>query len=320
MLEKIERALKEYDMLQDCSKVIVGLSGGADSVSLLYSLKALSKKLGIEISACHINHNLRGKESDSDEVFVVELCKRLEIELNVFSVDIKAEKVKHESTEECARRLRYSVFGELAEKENAKLATAHNANDNAETILLNITRGTGLKGLCGIPVVREYLIRPLIYCTRAEVEKFCIQNSLNFCTDKTNFSTDFTRNKIRIEVIPKLIEINPSLIDGIVRMKSHLDEDSGYLEDSAQKAKIEATVIEKSYDTAKLRLLPKPILRRVIISVLKESGVEQSNTRIEGIEAIILEEKGKINIEKNKFAVVKNGGFSICDILQNYRK
>lgn len=318
--EKILLAIKTYDMLKPGDKVIAGLSGGADSVTLLHALKSLENTLGIELYACHINHNLRGSESDGDQLFAEKLCKRLGVEIKVFSVDVRGGIEKHQSTEEKARELRYGAFKEISEELGAKVATAHNACDNSETVLLNILRGTGLKGLCGIPPKRDYLIRPLIFCTREEIEDYIKENGLEFVTDKTNFSTAYTRNKVRLEIMPKLLEINPSFHTGIERMTGSLIRDSRFLENMARDALDKAREREGVYLTQPLLELPKPIFDRVVSLMLREKEIEPSALRIKGIGEIMESGGGKINLEKNKFAVVKKGKAEIQYIPQKYRE
>ena len=318
--EMLMQAAERCGMLEKGDRVVVALSGGADSVALLHSLKMLEKELGIGVSACHVNHNLRGEESDGDEAYVRELCRELDVPLKVFSVDVSGSVAKHQSVEERARELRYEAFAKLAEELGAKVATAHNACDNTETVLLNMLRGTGLKGLCGIPPVRDYLIRPLILCTRDEIEEYCGENGLRYVTDSTNSSTAYTRNKIRLELMPKLLEINPSLYEGVGRMTFALGEDSRFLESMAGTALDEARAGEGVYSAEKLSALPDPILHRVISLMLREKDVEPTALRITGFCEIIKGGAGKINIEKNKFAVVKKGMAEVQVIPQNYRK
>ncbi|MCM1299236.1 MAG: tRNA lysidine(34) synthetase TilS [Firmicutes bacterium] len=317
--EKILRAVSAYNMLEAGDRIVVGLSGGADSVTLLHGLKRLEKELGIELYACHINHNLRGRESDGDQAFAQQLCESLGVDIRVFSVDVTGELKKHQSTEEKARELRYDAFKKISESLNAKVATAHNACDNSETVLLNILRGTGLKGLCGIPPKREYIIRPLLFCTREEIEGYICENGLKYVTDKTNLSTAYTRNKVRLEVMPRLTEINPSLHAGISRMTSSLIEDSLFLEGMAKEALDKARIENGVYLTEALLALPKPIFTRAVSLMLKEKGVEPSALRINGIAEIIRSGRGKINLEKNKFAAVKKGKAEIQLIPQKYR-
>ncbi len=320
VLEKVLQAVTEYGMLKPKDKVIVGLSGGADSVTLLHCLNALKKKLDIELFACHINHNLRGEDSDNDQRFAENLCKSLNITLRVFSVDVKGELQKHQSTEEVARKLRYQAFEDFSQEIGAKVATAHNACDNTETVLLNLIRGTGLKGLCGIPPVRERFIRPLIYCTRAEIEEYISENSLKYVTDKTNFSTDYTRNKVRLQLMPMLLEMNPSFHRGISRTVSVLRKDSDFLEEMAVSALDNARLEEGVYSSEKLAELAPPVFSRAVSLMLWEKQVEPSALRINGFMDIIKSGGGKINLEKNKFAVVKKGRAEVQIMQQQYRR
>lgn len=317
---KVLEAVKLYNMLSSGDRAIVALSGGSDSVTLLHCLKGLEQELGIRVYACHINHNLRGEDSDGDEAYAKRLCKDMDIPLRVFSVDVLGTLAKHQSTEERARELRYETFGRLSEELGARVATAHNACDNTETVLMNMLRGTGLKGLCGIPPVRNYLIRPLILCSKDEILGYCKENKLRYVTDMTNFSTAYTRNKVRIELMPKLLEINPSLVGTMQRMICNLSADSEYLEAEATAALDGARLSEGVYSAEKLRILPSPIFARTVSFMLKEKGIEPTALRINGFTDIIVQGSGKINIEKNRFAVVKKGKAEVQTIPQNYRK
>lgn len=319
--DKVLEAVRLYNMLGSGDKVIVGLSGGSDSVALLHCLKCLEAELGITVYACHINHNLRGEDSDRDQAYAERLCNQSEIPLRIFSVDVSGTVLKHQSTEERARELRYEAFGQLSEElGGAKVATAHNACDNTETVVMNMLRGTGLKGLCGIPPVRDYLIRPLILCSKDEILDYCKENKLEYVTDMTNFSVAYTRNKVRLELIPKLLEINPSLIDTVQRMIHNLSADSEFLENTAEEALNSTRLSCGIYAVEELKGLPAPIFARAVSLMLKEKNVEPTALRINGIIDIISKGSGKINIEKNKFAVVKKGKAEIQTITQNYRK
>lgn len=320
MLNRIRQAITDYNMIEHGDDVLIALSGGADSVALCFALQKLSAELGFSVRACHINHNLRGKESDADEQYVCSFCEKHGIKCGVYSVDVLSEKRKHESVEECARRLRYAALEKCAELTNAKIATAHTASDNAETVLLNLTRGTALKGLCGIPTVRGNIIRPLIYCTRADIEQFCTENELAFVTDATNLDEAYSRNKIRLNVIPKLREINPSLHDSITRMTYSLYLDNVYLEHIAEQLLSDADNGDKTYSTAILATADDCILSRVIRSLLEQNNTEPSALRINECIQIIRRNNGKINLRRDVFAVVHKGQFSIEHILQNYRE
>ncbi len=316
-LTKVKQAVRDYNMIEPDDEVVVGLSGGADSVSLLFALNSLKEELSFTLSACHVNHGLRGEEADSDMRFCEELCARLDIKLSVLDTDVKGFQRKHESIEETARRVRYDFFAEVSA--GKKLATAHNLNDSAETVLINMMRGTGLKGLCGIPPTRGNIIRPLIYCSREEVECYCGENGLSYVTDKTNLSDDYTRNKVRHIILPEMMRINGSLLDTMLRMENNVREDSDYLEGLAETALNEAKT-ESGYTAEKIRLLEIPIRGRVIRRILMEGGIEPSALRITMTEEIIDRGAGKINPCKGKFVAVKRGVLSVFEQEQIYKK
>lgn len=318
MESKILAAIERYGMISEGDRITVGLSGGADSCALLLGLLALKDRLGITVSACHINHNLRGAESDGDELFVRELCRSRKVPLDVFPIDVKGAVQKHESLEETARRLRYGCFGKITSA-GAKIATAHTANDSAETVLMNMIRGTGTKGLAGIPPVRDGFIRPLIFCTREDTEEYCRKNGIQFVTDSSNLSDDYTRNRIRHKVLPLLAEFNPSVIAAISRMSEAAGDDAGFL-DSYAAEQAEKCVMGAGYDSRKLKELPNAVRFRIIASELKKNGVEPSKLRIDQCSEIIGKGMGKVNLCRNKFALVRKKVFFVKTEIQNYRQ
>lgn len=319
--DKVRSAIMEYNMTAQGDAVVVALSGGADSVSLLFALKELEQELGITLSACHVNHNLRGSESDGDMQFCRGLCERIGVPLEVRSVDVLSQRQKHEGVEETARRARYSFFEELLSRqgEHSRLATAHNSNDCAETVLLNMLRGTGLKGLCGVPPVRGRIIRPLIYCTRSEVERFCAEHELSFVTDSTNLSDDYTRNRVRHTILPEMQKINPALLECMTRMQQSLRQDSAYLEQLAEHG-LESARVSGGYSAAVLCALPQPVLSRAVQLVLKEGGIEPSALRINTAIGLLQKGSGRFNPCKNRFFTVKKGVAFVEALEQHYKK
>lgn len=316
-LEKVASACADYKMIEEGNAVVIALSGGADSVSLLHAMKQLSGRLGVEVSACHINHHIRGEESDRDMRFCEELCRRLGIPLVIREADVPALQQKHESLEECARRVRYDFFAEVSG--GKKLATAHNSNDCAETVLLNMMRGTGLKGLCGVPPVRGNIIRPLIYCTRADVEEYCRSNDLTWVTDSTNLDTDYTRNKIRHMILPEMLKINGSLFPTMNRMERSLRSDSDFLEEMAAKA-LEEARCPGGYSAEALSALPTPLQSRAIRMIFSAGGIEPSALRINTAAEILAAGRGKFNPCRGKFFVVKRGVAFVMSEEQHYKK
>lgn len=212
--EKIIANINEHKMIAAGDTVVAAVSGGADSMCLLHFLYTNRETLGIKLICAHVNHLIRGEQAFRDEKLVEDFCKENNIAFELARFDVpNISKETGESLEECGRRLRYEFFGSICE--NAKIATAHNLNDCAETVLFNLARGTGLKGLLGIPPVRDNIIRPIICLERGEIESYCDENSVSYVIDSTNLSTDYSRNKIRHIVLPALNEINNSCISSI---------------------------------------------------------------------------------------------------------
>ncbi|MGN1423114.1 MAG: ATP-binding protein, partial [Oscillospiraceae bacterium] len=190
--------------------------------------------------------------------------------------------------------------------DGARLATAHNSNDCAETVLLNLMRGTGLKGLCGIPPVRGNIVRPLIYCTRAEVEDYLAALGEGFVTDRTNLSDDYTRNKVRHLIIPEMLKINTALFDGMTRMTASLREDSDYLEEQARLALSRAEK-GRGWDAAALSELPPPIRSRAVRIILSGGGIEPSALRINTAASLLDKRSARYNPCKDRFFTIRKG-------------
>lgn len=324
--DKVRSAIIGCNMLSECGgRVCVALSGGADSVSLLTVLNELREQLGTELFACHLNHGLRGEESDRDERFCRGLCEELGVPFYSSKISVSELANKHESIEQAARRGRYAFFEEaLAHFGADVLATAHNANDNAETVLLNMARGTGLKGLCGIPPVRSFaagrfrVIRPLICCERAEIEEFLKERGRSCVTDATNFSEDYTRNKIRLRIIPELKEIDPSVVAVIGRMTRNLRADSEFLDSLAEKS-LAAAREGRGWNAAELSRLPEPIKARAIRRILITGGIEPSTLRIETAAGLLEKRSARYNPCKDRFFTIRKGICFVENIVQNYR-
>lgn len=258
-------AVKEYGMLQQGDRVLIALSGGADSTALTVLLNERRQEFGISLHAAHLNHCLRGEESNRDENYVRELCDSLGIQLTVKRVDV-AEEASANGTgiEETARRVRYSFLEETANAYSCtKIATAHNLNDNAETFIINAVRGAGLRGLAGIPPIRGKIIRPLIFSSRELIEAFLNERGIKYVTDSTNIDTRFTRNKIRHEIIPMLCDINPSFIEGIAELTRLVRSDADYLDETALAVEFTKGA-EPSISRKALLELPEGIAGRVV--------------------------------------------------------
>ncbi len=234
----VEKRVLEYvlenKLLQEKEKVVVGVSGGPDSICLLEVLYKLQNQLEIELVVAHINHMLRGEEANEDEKYVNDFCVERGIEVYSKRININEfAKKQRMSTETAGREARYQFFREVMKKTNSnKIATAHNANDQVETIFMRIMRGTGLEGLTGISVKRDSIyIRPILFLQREEIEWYCEKNNLNPRIDKSNMERNYSRNKIRLDIIPYMKEnFNSDLVTVINRMADTLKEDNELIE------------------------------------------------------------------------------------------
>jgi len=236
--QKILSFMKKNHMTDRGDSVLAAVSGGADSVCLLLLLHEMAAELGIKVFAFHMNHGIRGAEADQDERFVMELCERLNIPLTVAHEKVEEYAAERGlSGEEAGRILRYHHLGETAEKyQCAKIAVAHHEDDDAETVLLNLFRGSGLTGLSGIRPVRENIIRPLLCVSRKEIEEYLNEQELSWCEDSTNKENDYTRNKIRNELLPWVTEnINSRAAEHILAVSEFAAQADAYFEMEAER-------------------------------------------------------------------------------------
>ncbi len=237
--EKVKNTIKEYEMIEKGDKVLVALSGGADSVCLTHILSCLAQELKFKVSAAHLNHGIRGEEATRDEEFSRAFCEKLGI--GFYCKHIKAVEIAETegiTVEEAGRKERYAFFEEICKKDGQKtVATAHNKDDAAETVLMRIIRGTGIDGLSGVKFVREDgVIRPLLKVSRAEIEAYCRENSLEYCTDSTNLDNNYTRNKVRNELLPYLREnFNPNITESLVNLSESATADSEFINSYARR-------------------------------------------------------------------------------------
>lgn len=264
MLNKLTAFIREHQQIQPGDHVICAVSGGADSVALLFGLYLLREKMQFSLSAAHFNHQLRAEESDRDEAFVRNLCDRYDIPLYAASSPVTPGK---KGLEAAAREARYGFFATLP----GKIATAHTANDNAETVLLHLVRGTGLNGLGGIAPVNGNLIRPMLSVTRAEVLEFLQEYCLQYVTDSSNNTDLFLRNRLRHHVMPLLEGENPRLAENLSAMALQLRQDEAYLQHEATQ--------QATLEVEKLRQMPPALRIRVLESFLKENGVREPECR-----------------------------------------
>lgn len=276
-------------------RVVAGLSGGADSAALVHYLR----EQGIPVLAAHVNHNLRGTESDRDEEFVREFCRSLGIPLRVRRADIAAlARERDIGLEECGRQERYTFFEELRREwggEEAVIATAHTLSDNLETILFRIARGTALEGLCGIPASRGMVVRPLLGCTRRAVEDYCRRKGLCYVTDSTNTDVSYARNRIRAQAVPALVAVNAAAEQNAARMLQSLIQDRDFLADQAD-ALYRGSAGEHGLRLDLLRDAHSSLLSRVIARFLRGCGIEPDHTVLAAAEQAVRMGRGTVNL------------------------
>lgn len=309
LMETVMATIRRHALLEVGDNVFVALSGGADSVTLLYILSTLRDTLSLSsLHALHVHHGLRGDAADRDEAFVRRLCKQLDIPLTVSHVDVHAYAGAHHQTlEEAGRTLRYAFFEEEASKiPNAKIATAHTLDDTAETVLLNLSRGCGLRGASGIPVKRGIIVRPLIDCTADQVRTFCAEQALTYCVDETNTDERFSRNRIRLSVLPQLSAICPDAARRIAQFAQIAKEENDFLDRQAS-VLLETARSSDGFRVDVLQAADSVLSRRALILAAREAGdIPLEKQHINAL-LTLLNAEGCLNLPQNRRAVVKNG-------------
>ena len=306
--------------------IVAAVSGGADSTALLHALVQLRAEWSLtDIAVVHVNHQLRGEESQRDEDFVRDLCQRLGVPLSIYTVDVAAQaQARGVGLEEAGRLIRYEAFEELAHRYKAPIATAHTLSDSAETVLFHMTRGAGLRGLSGIPAMREHegksgrftLIRPLIGCTRQDVEDYCAANALSYVTDSTNRDVAYARNRLRHRVLPELRAINPKAEEAIARLARHAGEDEAFLQQCAAAALRDAALQDgrDGYSSDALFALPPSIGRRAVEQAvcekLDQTTFSLSDTQWQKLRSL-LRETGSLSVSQDVVLRVSQGRVAI---------
>ena len=325
MINSIEnnflKFIQQEKLIKKGDGIVVGLSGGPDSVCLLYLLISIREKIGINIAAAHLNHMLRGKAADEDEEFAKRLCEKLNIEFFSKKVDINKYSKEHSlSSEAAGRKVRYEFFNDVMKKLNYnKIATAHNANDQAETVLMRMMRGAGLEGLCGIPVNRENkYIRPILFLKREEIENYCKEKGVKPRIDATNLERIYSRNKVRLDILPYMKEnFNQDVIEAINRMSILLQEDNKFIDKEVNKIfNDKCKIFNKSVTINKeVFLLEEAVIKRVIrksIEYVSGNKYDVELKHIEDVEKIQKHGTGKrINLPNNLIAINVYGDIKI---------
>ena len=282
IIDRIDQYIEQNRMLDDCDNVVVGLSGGADSVCLLIVIKEYISRhnMNITINAVHVNHGIR-QEAGEDEEFSRALCERRKIQFTAVHIDaVKAARELGMSVEEAGRYERYRIFNEICTDSKSRIAVAHHMNDQAETVIMNMSRGASLKGLGGIRAVRDNVIRPLLCITRHEVEQLIQEFGESYVTDATNLSNDYTRNCIRNVLIPYIENnVNSNAVKNFANAADELQKNFDFIEEEADKA-YEKYVSENNKDCIRIRNLENgfaklhEVLRKRVIYRIHVNGVD----------------------------------------------
>lgn len=298
MRKKVWDTITKYEMFPKNSRIYVGLSGGADSVALLHLLHSWQESEGWQITAIHIHHGLRGQAADADAAFAEKYAASLSIPCLVQQYDVAAEaKRRGKGEEETGRELRYAAFQQAAGKDG-RIAVAHHRKDQAETVLLHLCRGTGLQGLTGMAPVRGQICRPLLFCSREEIEAYCHAQGLAWREDATNQEALYARNKLRLWVLPLLAEINPQAEAHIAEMAQLLAEEEAFLQTEAEryfrKASLPSQEGRVGLSIAAVRSFPPAMRRRVLRLALGQFAEQDvSRVRIAALEDLLQKESGK---------------------------
>jgi len=285
VLDKVRETINKFQMFAKGDLVLLGVSGGPDSVALTHVMNKLREELGLSLHIAHLNHMFRGREAEEDAVFVKNLARKMGISCTVEKIDVpKIAAKEHLSPEEAARKVRYEFLSRVAGTIGAhKIAVGHNADDRAETVLLHLIRGTGPEGLEGIKPKYKSIVRPLLEVRRSEIEKYCFDNGLEFRIDSTNRELIYMRNKVRHHLIPILKEYNSNIVEVLNRTAEIIRSENEYMEGEGRRA-YESTVFLEDYDKIELGIeiflnLHAAIQRRLLrycymVLTGKEEGLE----------------------------------------------
>ena len=303
MNNKVLKTVKKYNMLSKGDRVLIGVSGGADSIALLEFFVSVKEKYDLDICVAHIEHGIRGEDSVNDAEFVKNYCKKLGVNFYLKTIDAPnlAKKAKM-GVEEYSRMARYDFFNTI---ECDKIATAHNLTDNIETLLFRLARGTGLKGACSIPAVREKIIRPFIEVSSGEIRKCCNDNNIPYRVDCTNSDSAYSRNLIRLEILPLFEKLNANYQDNIENFISDVNEDYAFI-DNYVKSIYPKIVKNNEIDLPKLNELDLSIKKRILIMFFDENGYSLNRIHLQSVIDITLK-SGKTQIKENVFAISAKG-------------
>ena len=317
MLEKVREYIQKENLIKDNTKIIVGLSGGMDSMVLLDILTLL----GYSCIAAHCNFHLRGEESNRDEIFVKKWCKSIDIPFTSINFDTNQYALDRKiSIEMAARELRYNWFATMRKHyQDNYIAVAHHKDDSVETVLLNLIRGTGIKGLTGISAKNGHVVRPLLCISRLEIEKYILERDIPHVTDSTNSEDLYLRNSLRLNVLPLLETLNPSVKDTIYRTSRNLTEAEKIYSESIQKS-IKDVFSDNKIDINKLRQTASP--RSVLFELLTTynftpSTIEDISESIDSISGKIFYSDSGSDLKKKKYRLIKDRNYFLLDVVND---
>lgn len=319
--EKFLNTIKEHNLINSGDKIVIGVSGGPDSITLLTCMNKYKDKLGCEIIVAHVNHLIR-KDSTDDEKYVEKICKNSQIKFYKKRIEIlKLAEEQKKGTEEVGRTERYKFFDEVAKEEGAnKIAIAHNMNDNAETMLLNLIRGTGMNGLEGIqPVEYKKYIRPLINCSRDEIEAYCDKYNLKPRIDSTNKENIYKRNIIRNKLIVELKELNPNIVETLSRTSKIIRAENEYIVKQAKKIFEEIAIYNRNqkelgkieFEVKNFNTLDEVIKQKIVFITIEKMLGSTRNIEKNNIDDVIKMAQRNIGdkyilLNKNIKVLIKN--------------
>ena len=310
--QRVIRYIEKEQLFSQNSKILVALSGGADSVALLRILHSL----GYECEAAHCNFHLRGKESDRDEMFVRQLCQQYNIPLHITDFDTtRYAEEKHISIEMAARELRYEWFEKKRIECHAnRIAVAHHQDDSIETMLLNLIRGTGITGLLGIRPINGYIVRPLLCVSRKDIVCYLQSIGQEYVTDSTNLEDEYTRNKIRLHLLPLMQEINPAIKNSLITTGNHLNDVATIYNKSISEAKARVITSEGILISA---ILQEPSPETVLFEILHPLGFNPA--QIKDIYHSLDGQSGK-QFSSKEWKVIKDRDFLLLEKIRPERK
>ncbi|MBQ4612328.1 MAG: tRNA lysidine(34) synthetase TilS [Clostridia bacterium] len=305
LCDKVFDFTQKNTLISSPSTVVVGVSGGADSMALLHLLHTWPQQ-ELRVCAVHVHHGLRGDEADRDEMLVRDYCARYAIPLEVIRADVRAvAREKRCGLEEAGRLVRYDAFERVRARYDADyIATAHTASDAAETMLMHIVRGCGVGGLTAIPPKRGRVIRPLLCCTRQEVEGYCAANAVPFITDSTNADTAFLRNRVRHELLPLLRDLNPSIESALLRLRDSAVQDEAVWQEMAQDALAQPNADGSYARVCFLEQLPSVRMRMWKLLLARHGCHSYTERHLESLEATLLANRGTVYLPNDRYVTV----------------